>query len=193
MGTAAGHFFLWKAGRLVAWIDDRAWAHPKITELSDGAFRLWVSSICYASGFGTRGKLTPEQQRKIGVSRVTSEELLCHGLWIEGNNFITIRDWEEHNGVRDRKREQDRIRKRKQREREKDVTRDNPRDGLRDIATLKSDRVTSDGRSTPTPSAKAGANARRFGAGFAHADEADEHVAEHSGVWLPPVDEAVGW
>ena len=37
----------------MAWLDERIWCHPKITDLSDRAFRVYVNSIAYASGMNT--------------------------------------------------------------------------------------------------------------------------------------------
>lgn len=97
----------------MAWLDDRIWAHPKIARLSDPAFRAWVSSVCYSSGFGTRGRLEREHQKLIGATTRSREELLSCGLWIDaGSEAIEIRDWQEHNDRMDERRARDRERKR---------------------------------------------------------------------------------
>lgn len=97
----------------MAWLDDRMWAHPKIARLSDPAFRAWVSSICYSSGFGTRGRLERAHQRLIGASTRARNELVNCGLWIEADSgAIQIRDWQEHNDRLDERRAKDRERKR---------------------------------------------------------------------------------
>jgi len=131
----------------MAWIDDRIWCHPKVARLSDSAFRAWISSICYSSGFGTLGRLELEHQRVIHTPKKARSELLAAGFWHEcENGAIAIHDWADHNDKRDAKRAADRERKRRQRERERElsrhVTRDVERDAPRDKRTLKSDRVT---------------------------------------------------
>ena len=111
----------------MAWIDDRVWCHPKLVEVSDKAFRVWVTGIAYSTGFQTRGHLTPGQQKVIGTTTKARSELVTAGLWHENGNGIAIHDWDDHNGRRDAKRAANRERKRRQRERERHaaVTRDN--------------------------------------------------------------------
>lgn len=133
----------------MAWIDNRIWAHPKLIGLSDRAWRIYVSAIAYSSGFLTEGRLSPVQQRAIGVTPRVKKELIQAGLWHEIGREIGIHDWEEHNAKRESKRlterEQARERKRRQRQREAemreqlslDVTRDTDRDVTRDTAVTK--------------------------------------------------------
>lgn len=113
----------------MAWLDDRAWAHPKVADLSDAAFRTWVSGICYASGFATRGRLTPSHQRLVGATKAVRRDLVAAGLWRERDEgVIEINDWDEHNGARDAKREADRERQRRWRESQRDLSHKNERD-----------------------------------------------------------------
>lgn len=127
----------------MAWLDDRAWAHPKVTRLTPNAFRVWVSGICYASGFSTSGRLEREHQRLVGATARIRGELVTAGLWDEVDaGAVVIHDWDEHNGRRDAKRKSDRERKQRQRDRERDVTRDIGRDNQRDRRGLTGDRVT---------------------------------------------------
>jgi AraC-like DNA-binding protein len=108
----------------MAWIDDRIWCHTKITDLSDKAFRVWISSIAYSAGLGTKGHLSEAQQRLVGATPRIHRELLTAGLWdqISGESNdqnsaeILIHDWNEHNEKRDARREADRLRKRAQRQ-----------------------------------------------------------------------------
>lgn len=128
----------------MAWLDSRIWAHPKLINLSDRAWRIYVSAIAYSSGFLTEGRLNPVQLRTLGVTPRVKRELIEAGLWHEKGREIVIHDWEEHNGKREQKRlnerEQARERKRRQRQREAenaaqlalDVTRDTHRDVTRD-------------------------------------------------------------
>lgn len=95
----------------MAWLDDRAWCHPKVADLSDLGFRAWVSGILYSCGFGTNGVLTAGVQRQIGAARKVREELVSAGLWEPlDDDAIAIHDWAEHNGKRDAKRSRDRER-----------------------------------------------------------------------------------
>lgn len=125
-------------GSVMAWLDDRAWAHPKLTMLSDGAFRAWVSGVCYSSGFGVGGRLELEHQRLIGASSRVRGELVNAGLWDDmGEGAVLIHDWSEHNDKRDARRAAARDRKRKQRDKERDSTRDIERDEQRDRNAVK--------------------------------------------------------
>lgn len=101
----------------MAWLDDRIWAHPKVTDITDAAFRAWVYAIAYSSGFGTRGVLTHGQQRRIGATPKVRRQLLEFGLWEQhgDDGSIHIHDWEDHNSTRDERREKDRQRKRRER------------------------------------------------------------------------------
>lgn len=101
----------------MAWLDDRAWAHPKLVDLSDRAFRVYVNGISYAAGMGTRGYLTGQQQRLIGSDKKAKKELVFCSLWHEENGSETVRinDWDSHNGKRDDRRAKDRERKKRER------------------------------------------------------------------------------
>ena len=39
-------------------IEDRFALHPKVVGLSDGAFRLYVSGLCYANLYHTDGRIS---------------------------------------------------------------------------------------------------------------------------------------
>ena len=99
----------------MAWLDDRAWAHPKFTDLSDKAFRVWAHGLCYSSGFETHGYLSRGQLATIGAKPTIERELTSAGLWEERDGMIYIHEWAEHNGKRDARRAVDRERKRQQR------------------------------------------------------------------------------
>lgn len=95
----------------MAWLDDRVWCHPKLADVSDRAFRVWVNGMAYSSGFGTRGVLTAGQQRTIGADTKSRRELVASGLWDETDGGVCIHDWDAHNGKRDARRAADRERK----------------------------------------------------------------------------------
>jgi len=97
----------------MAWIDDRIWCHPKVADLSDSAFRVWVNGIAYAFGFYTRGTLSPGQQKLIGATAEISRELISAGLWEKNGAGIHIHDWDAHNGTAELRRERERERLRK--------------------------------------------------------------------------------
>lgn len=94
----------------MAWIDNRAWCHDKVAGISDAAFRVWVSSICYSSGFLLEGTLSAGHLRVIGSTPKIRRELEDAGLWIDDGPRIIINDWDEHNGARDKKERERRIR-----------------------------------------------------------------------------------
>lgn len=96
----------------MAWIDDRLWCHPKVADLSDAAYRAFVNGIAYSSGLSTRGFLTAGQRRTIGCGRRAYTELIDAGLWLEqADGSVAIKDWDEHNGKRDARKQKDRDRK----------------------------------------------------------------------------------
>lgn len=70
----------------MAWVrfDDRFPSHRKIATLSDRAFRLYVSALCWSTENGTDGQVTERELRLIapirGVRRA-AEELEEAGLW----------------------------------------------------------------------------------------------------------------
>lgn len=99
----------------MAWLDDRVWCHPKLADVSDRAFRVWVNGMAYSCGFGTRGVLTAGQQRTIGCDAKARRELVGAGLWDIHVDGVCIHDWDEHNGKRDARRAADRERKRRAR------------------------------------------------------------------------------
>lgn len=112
----------------MAWLDDRFWCHPKITSLSDRAYRSHVNAITYCAGFGTGGVLTSAQQKAIGVTPKAKLELVSSQLWDENfpgktaadNGSVRIHDWDDHNGKRDERRAADKERKRTARAKERE-------------------------------------------------------------------------
>lgn len=130
----------------MAWLDDRAWCHPKLAALSDGGFRVWLSGICYSSGFGLQGRLERHHQRVIQTTPKVRAELIGLELWDEAaDGAVVIHDWAEHNDKRDARRAAARERKQKQRDKERDMRRDigvtNERDGnaVKEVKEVKED------------------------------------------------------
>jgi hypothetical protein len=81
----------------VTWVklDDRFPDHPKVGDLSDAAFRAYVSGLCYSAEHLTDGFLPPAF-----ISRSkprTIAELVEAGLWEHGNGSrgVHIHDYLE--------------------------------------------------------------------------------------------------
>lgn len=129
----------------MAWIDDRIWCHPKVTDVSLPARWIWVASIAYSAGMQTGGALSAGQQSLIGSTAKIRRELVAAVLWddVDGKS-VQVHDWDNHNGKRDEQRAQARDRKRKQRDRERDIDRDVTRD--KSVTNGVTNGVTSRGR-----------------------------------------------
>lgn len=89
----------------MAWLDERIWCHPKITDLSDRAYRVYVNGLAYSAGFGCKGHLTSGQQRAIGSTNRVRGELIRAALWEDApGGSIDIHDWDGHNAKREARR-----------------------------------------------------------------------------------------
>ena len=76
--------------------------HPKVMNLSDGAFRLHVTGLCYASRYLTDGFLARPVVRRLGDIEVTGE-LVTSGLWEEsGDGDFRIHDFLLHQSSREK-------------------------------------------------------------------------------------------
>lgn len=109
-------------------LDDTAPLHPKLLQLSDGAFRLWVHGLAFANRGATDGRieksLVPslnhqgkwtKNQMKILITELLS------GLWIDRGDHYEIHHYAHHQAEAlkdrvERKRAYEREKKRKQRE-----------------------------------------------------------------------------
>jgi hypothetical protein len=83
-------------------LDDNFPDHPKVDGLSDGAFRLHVSAMCYAAKHLTDGYIPPER-----VARLTPrykpgqrDELIKAGLWLQHDTGHRIHDYLDWNKSR---------------------------------------------------------------------------------------------
>ena len=125
----------------MAWIDDRIWCHRKLLALSDRAFRVYIHSLAYSAGMGTKGVLTRPQQKLLGGNAITRAALVRAGLWDESGEEIHIHDWDEHNAKRDERREKDKERKRLVRRMSAGQSAgrpsDSPQERPQDVRTLK--------------------------------------------------------
>lgn len=107
--------------RLVTWvkIDDGFPSHPKVIGLSDGAFRVHISAICYAASYETNGVISGTVVRQNGWQRRVGE-LVEARLWDPVDDGFAIHDYLEYNPSKDQvtaareatKRRQQRFRKR---------------------------------------------------------------------------------
>ncbi|MEM9594067.1 MAG: hypothetical protein AAGD06_07380, partial [Acidobacteriota bacterium] len=80
-------------------LDDRAPSHPKLLELSDAAFRLWIHGLCFCNAEGTDGRIPRRMIPRLTDAddwRVVADELTRHQisgrapLWIEGSDGSVI-------------------------------------------------------------------------------------------------------
>ncbi|WP_031514810.1 hypothetical protein [Streptomyces sp. NRRL F-5123] len=81
-------------------LDDRFPSHRKVALLSDRAFRLHVSALCWASENLTEGKILDRELPVIARIRgikATAKELEAAGLWDRAEGGWTIHDYLEYN------------------------------------------------------------------------------------------------
>lgn len=76
-------------------LDDDFPDHPKIADLTDKAFRLHVSGLCYCGRFLTDGKIPKSAIWRLGDGAVLPE-LLEAGLWEEIDGAYWIHDYLLH-------------------------------------------------------------------------------------------------
>lgn len=62
-------------------IDDNMTEHPKVERLSDAAFRVYVTSICFCSRNLTDGLILRQQAAKVAASPKIIRELVDAGRW----------------------------------------------------------------------------------------------------------------
>lgn len=94
--------------------DDQFPTHPKIVPLSDGAFRLHVSGICYCAQHLTDGLIgaeaVPTLRPKYRPQMLA--ELLDKNIWIQHGDAYEVRDYLQWNRSKEQV-ENERERKRK--------------------------------------------------------------------------------
>lgn len=77
-------------------LDDKFVRHPKVATLSDGAFRLHVSGLCYCSEFETDGKLSSRALQLLtpsGQIESLVQELVAARLWEPNATGWEIHDY----------------------------------------------------------------------------------------------------
>lgn len=80
----------------MAWakIDDKFPEHEKVVGLSNAAFRLHVSAICYAARNETDGRILPAAARALRGRPRDMAELVSAGLWeLRGGDGWAIHDY----------------------------------------------------------------------------------------------------
>ena len=78
-------------------LDDNFPDHPKVIELSDSAFRLAVTAICYSARILTDGRLTPQSLRRFEARAKDVTALVDARLWeVDGKEYV-IHDYLEYN------------------------------------------------------------------------------------------------
>jgi hypothetical protein len=136
-------------------LDDSFPEHPKVAALTDSAFRLWTTALCYSARNLTDGLISPVALRYCGsnanLSRPgrTASTLVTAGLWEAEGDAYRIHDYLDYNPSkadveRDREAARERMRRRRSgevrvngsgersRERSRTPTRPVPEDFLRD-------------------------------------------------------------
>jgi hypothetical protein len=83
-------------------IDENALEHPKISGLSDGAFRLWVQGLACCQKYLTDGFVSDVSVRGLrAYSPKRRGELVTSGLWHEAAGGVNVHDYLEWNESRD--------------------------------------------------------------------------------------------
>lgn len=83
-------------------MDDNFADHPKVDGLSDGAFRLHVSAMCYAAKHKTDGAIPPERIPRLmpRFKQTYVTELIKAGLWVQHDDGQRIHDYLDWNKSR---------------------------------------------------------------------------------------------
>jgi len=89
-----------------AQIEVSAPRHRKVGTLSDVAFRLWVTALCYCQEHLTDGVLHPEALRTLTPANIARPkvvgELVAHGLWKRNGTGWQVHDYLSWNESRER-------------------------------------------------------------------------------------------
>lgn len=70
--------------------------HPKVVELTDAEFRVWVEAIAYAAEHGTDGAIPAGWFRRMRVSDDAVETLVRVGLLERNSDSYALHDYLEH-------------------------------------------------------------------------------------------------
>lgn len=99
MSRRSGSPFSERKGFELAWVrlDDNFHWHPKVTPLSDGAYRLYVGALCYCNRYQQGGRVTSTHIKTlVGTGRRVQRmvtELVLATLWVEDGPDWLIHDY----------------------------------------------------------------------------------------------------
>jgi hypothetical protein len=82
-------------------LDDRFPEHPKVASLTDGAFRLHVTALCYVARNLTDGEISPAVLRLLRGSPRRAAELVAAGVWDATESAWAIHDYLDYNPSRE--------------------------------------------------------------------------------------------
>lgn len=93
----------------MTWIrlDDNFPDHPKVLTLSDEAFRLYISGLCYSSRYLTDGVLLEAVTERLLIARTSEslsksrEELVNAGLWLSHEKGWEIAGYHEYQSTKE--------------------------------------------------------------------------------------------
>lgn len=74
-------------------VDDKAWSHPKFTDLSGNAVRLWLFALCWCNQQETDGNIPRGALRVLGGSPKDARALVAAGLWVETDSGWVVHDF----------------------------------------------------------------------------------------------------
>lgn len=78
-------------------LDDSTYDHPKIVQLSDGAFRLWVTAGLYCARHLTDGQVSEATLRVLRAKAKHCDELWVAGLWHRNpDGGYDFHDWSDY-------------------------------------------------------------------------------------------------
>lgn len=80
--------------------DDRFWCHPKVVALSDRAFRLYVTSVCWAASQETDGEVPRAMLPVFRGTPAAAAELVRAGLWEAAEGGWRIHDFLDYHPSR---------------------------------------------------------------------------------------------
>lgn len=108
-------------------LDDSLPDNPKVEELSDGAFRLYISALCHAQRHLTDGHIRASRASRLvpRFKQAYVDELVAANLWLLNGTGYLIHDFKEWNKTRshwEKRRRDDAERKAKWRATHPDVT-----------------------------------------------------------------------
>lgn len=83
-------------------LDDQFPDHPKVVNLSHGAFRLHVAGICHSSRYLTDGRIDACVVPRLipNYSKAMLSELTKRGIWLQVDDSYEIHDYLEWNRSR---------------------------------------------------------------------------------------------